>query len=72
LVVERHCEVARLLGDRVADWMLGDGGQEDLAALQVDKEPQVETAVRDCVDVEEVACQRPGGLSSKELSPCRS
>jgi len=36
-VLERHREVARLLGDPVADRMLGDTSQEHLAVLEIDE-----------------------------------
>ena len=72
LVLDGHGEVARLLGDPAADRMLGNTGQEDLAAFEVDEKQHVETTEHDCVDVEEVARQRAGRLSSKELSPRRS
>src|SRR5665213_641447 len=58
LVLERHCQVASLLGDPVADRMFGDTSQEDLAVVEVDEKQHVETTQRDRVDVEEVAGER--------------
>jgi hypothetical protein len=72
LVLERHGEIARLLGDPAADRMLGDTGQEDLAALKINEKQNIEPSERDRVDVEKVARQRAGCLSSEELGPGRS
>src|ERR1017187_7455252 len=71
-VRERHHEVACLLGDPGSDRMLGDACQEDLAALKIDEEQHMEPAESNGIDAEEVAGERAGRLSSKELSPRRS
>jgi hypothetical protein len=52
--------------------VLGDTGQEDLAALEIDKEQHIEPTERDHVDVEKVTRQRAGRLGAKELRPGRS
>src|ERR1039457_2955474 len=71
-VLERHCKIASLLGDPAADRVLGDTGQEDLAALEIDKEQHIEPTERDHVDVEKVTRQRAGRLGAKQLREGRS
>jgi hypothetical protein len=56
-----------LLRDPGSDRVGGHASQEDFAALEVDEEQHIEPAQRDRVDVEEVASEGTGGLSSKEL-----
>ena len=60
------------LGDPAADRVLGDTGQEDLAALEIDKEQHIEPTERDHVDVEKVTRQRAGRLGAKQLREGRS
>ena len=72
LVIERYDEVSRLLGDPASDRVFGDASEEDLASFEVDEEQDVEASQGDGVDGEEVARQRSGCLSSKELDPAGS
>ena len=45
----------------------GRTSQEDLAALQVDEEQDINAPEHDSIDVEEVARERAGGLGPQEL-----
>jgi hypothetical protein len=72
LVLEHGCEVARLLGDPAPDRVLGHTSEEDLAALEIDEEQDIDLSKARGVDGEEVARERAGSLGAKELCPRRT
>ncbi len=52
--------------------MFSHASEEDLAALEVDEEQDIEPSQRDSVNAKEVARERAGSLCSKELAPRRT
>src|SRR5206468_8113956 len=68
-VGERPRELARLLGDPGAAWMLGAARYVHPAAPKLDEEEDVEPSREDAVNGEEVAREHARRLAADELTP---
>src|SRR6266511_1093054 len=68
-VIERHQEVARLLGDPGACWVRGAGDEFDPAALERDEEEHVDPFQPGGLDREEIAGERRRRVLAEEVAP---
>ena len=70
--VKVHEQITGRLGHPRAGRVSGDADQVDPTVIEFNHEEYVQPGQADCLDGEEVTCERPGGLGAQELCPGRS
>jgi hypothetical protein len=68
-IVDRHEQVARLLGDPGTCWVRGAGDELDPAALERDEEEHVDPFQPGRLDTEEITGERRRSVLAEEVPP---